>query len=110
MNRSTLRGVVGNLLGVVLCLAPIPVSAAGQQNPPAQQRPFEVNDLFEVESVGQYFGGPYAFSSDGQKLALTRVRAKKTLANYKWEYLWGNAGGDVWVQLKPNNPPMNVTN
>lgn len=63
-----------------------------------------------MESVGQYFGGPYAFSSDGQQLAFTRVRAKKTLANYKWEYLWGNAGGDVWVQLKPTDAPMNVTN
>lgn len=110
MNRSTLRRVVGYLTGIALCLAPIPVSAAGQQNTPSQQRPFEVNDLFELESVGQYFGGPYAFSSDGQELAFTRVRAKKTLANFKWEYLWGDAGGDVWVQLKSDDPPMNVTN
>ena len=110
MNRTGLRRVAFCLGGIVLCLAPLSGSAAGQHTSTSQQRPFEVNDLFELESVGQYFGGPYSFSSDGQKLAFTRVRAKKTLANYKWEYLWGNAGGDVWVQLKPTDPPMNVTN
>jgi len=75
-----------------------------------QRRPFEVNDLFELEDVGRYFGGPYAFSSDGQKLAFTRVRPKKTLANYKWEFLWGNAGGDVWLQLSAAEAPLNITN
>jgi dipeptidyl aminopeptidase/acylaminoacyl peptidase len=110
MNRSGLRRVASylGLGGIALCLLPLSMGAA--QSSASQQRPFEVNDLFELESVGQYFGGPYAFSSDGQKLAFTRVRAKKTLANFKWEYLWGNAGGDVWVQLKPTDPPMNVTN
>jgi len=74
------------------------------------QRPFTVNDLFELEDVGRYYGGPYSFSADGQKLAFTRVRAKKTLANHKWEYLWGNAGGDVWVQMGANDAPVNITN
>jgi dipeptidyl aminopeptidase/acylaminoacyl peptidase len=83
----------------------------GSARPPqSQQRPFKVDDLFEIEDIGRYFGGPYAFSPDGQKLAFTRVRAKKTLANHKWEYLWDNAGGDVWVQLSPTEQPVNITN
>ena len=74
------------------------------------QRPFKVDDLFEIEDVGRYFGGPYSFSNDGQRLAFTRVRPKKSLANHKWEYLWGNAGGDVWVQLGAGEQPFNATN
>ncbi|HEY3929109.1 MAG TPA: prolyl oligopeptidase family serine peptidase [Candidatus Koribacter sp.] len=80
-----------------------------QDAAPAKQRPFEVNDLFELESVGMYFGGPYSFSPDGKQLAFTRVRAKKYLANYKWEYLWGNAGSDVWLQTSPSESPVNLT-
>lgn len=105
MKRSRSRWVACTLGCLVFWLAPF---AVAQQT--SQKRPFEVNDLFELEGVGQYFGGPYTFSSDGQKLAFTRVRSKKSLANYKWEYLWGNAGGDVWVQLQPNATPVNVTN
>jgi dipeptidyl aminopeptidase/acylaminoacyl peptidase len=74
------------------------------------QRAFRIDDLFEMEDIGRYFGGPYAFSTDGKKLAFTRVRAKKTLGNFKWEYLWGNAGGDVWLQESPDKDPVNLTN
>ena len=38
-----------------------------------------------------------------------RVRAKKTLKNHKWEYLWGNAGADVWLQRAPGEAPVNLT-
>ena len=57
------------------------------------QRAFQVDDLFELESVGRYFGGPYAFSTDGKKLAFTRVRPKKGLANFRLEYPMGKRGG-----------------
>src|SRR4029079_7881757 len=76
----------------------------------SQQRPFQVSDLFEIEEMGWYYGGPYAFSTDGTKLAFTRIRAKKDLANHKWEYLWHNAGGDVWVQATSTSAPVNITN
>ena len=76
----------------------------------AAQRPFTVDDLFEIEDIGRYYGGPYAFSSDGKQLAFTRVRPKKSLANHKWEYLWGNAGGDIWIQPDPASNPINITN
>lgn len=78
--------------------------------PTSSLRPFSVDDLFELEDIGHYYGGPYAFSEDGKKLAFTRVRSKKTLANHKWEYLWGNAGGDVWVQKRSGEEPVNITN
>ena len=82
--------------------------ASAQQ--PASQRLFTVNDLFEIEGIGRYYGGPYTFSSDEQRFAFTRIRAKKSLSNFKWEFLWWNAGADVWVQLTPGAEPVNVTN
>lgn len=66
------------------------------------QRLFEVDDLFEVEGVGRYYGGPYAFSADEQRLAYTRVRPKKTLSNFKWEYLWESEG----IGKHPDDPRM----
>lgn len=88
----------------------LPLTCAAQEQTSQRQRPFDVNDLFELEAIGRYLGGPYAFSSDGQKLAFTRVRPKKTLANYKLEFLWDNAGGDVWIQRAAAEPPVNITN
>lgn len=86
------------------------VCTLAQGAPTGNQRPFEVNDLFELEDVGRYFGGPYSFSPDGKEFAFSRVRAKKHLANYKWEYLWGNAGSDVWLQGSSSETPINLTN
>jgi dipeptidyl aminopeptidase/acylaminoacyl peptidase len=77
--------------------------------PSGNRRPFEVNDLFELEDLGQFYGGPYAYSADGRRLAYTRIRPKKTLANFTWEFLWGNAGADVWVQLRSGDAPVNIT-
>ncbi len=73
-------------------------------------RPLKIDDLFEIEGLGMYYGGPYAFSPDGRALAFTRKRAKKTLRNHKWEYLWGNAAGDVWLQREPGADAVNLTN
>lgn len=98
------------LFGALVALSALLLPHTSHAKRPQGQRPFQVNDLFEVEDVGRYFGGPYAFSADGQKLAFTRVRPKKTLSNHKWEYLWGNAGGDVWVQLSATDQPVNITN
>jgi dipeptidyl aminopeptidase/acylaminoacyl peptidase len=76
----------------------------------AAPRPIKVDDLFEIEGIGMYYGGPYAFSPDGRAIAFTRRRAKKTLKNHKWEYLWGNAAGDVWIQRAPGGKAINLTN
>jgi dipeptidyl aminopeptidase/acylaminoacyl peptidase len=77
---------------------------------PHAARPLKVDDLFEIEGLGMYYGGPYAFAPDAKALAFTRKRAKKTLKNHKWEYLWGNAAGDVWLQRAPGEAPVNLTN
>ena len=73
------------------------------------RRPFRLDDIFELEDLGRYYGGPWAFSPDGRSLAFTRIRPKKTLTNHKWEYLWGNAGGDVWLQPAPGEPAAVLT-
>ncbi len=85
-------------------------AARGQGAATEAARPLRIDDMFEMESLGQYYGGPWAFAPDGKALAFERVRAKKTLANHKWEYLWGNAGGDIWLQRAPGEKPVNLTN
>src|SRR5712692_10249286 len=94
---------------LVLALLTLFGASSTRSSSTPNQRPFKVHDLFELEGVGRYFGGPYAFSADGKKLAITRVRPKRTLANHKWEFLWDNAGGDIWVQFSPGDPPINIT-
>jgi dipeptidyl aminopeptidase/acylaminoacyl peptidase len=69
----------------------------------------QVDDLFELEDIGRYYGGPYDFAPDGGALAFTRVRAKKSWTNHKWEYLWGSNGADVWLQPAPGAAPVPVT-
>src|SRR5690625_361395 len=73
----------------------------------AQQRPFEVDDLFRLQDVGEAFGGPFAFSASGE-LALVIRRPRAEMADYRWEWLAGNAAGDVWVQ-KDEQPAVNLT-
>jgi dipeptidyl aminopeptidase/acylaminoacyl peptidase len=96
--------VMAMLLLFVASLAVQDLAAAAKSN---GGRPFRVDDLFEIESLGRYYGGPYSFSNDGT-LAFTRVRPKRELTNHKWEYLWGNAGSDVWLQ-SGNDAPVNLT-
>jgi dipeptidyl aminopeptidase/acylaminoacyl peptidase len=72
------------------------------------RRPFEASDLFRVESLGKYFGGPYDISAAGS-LALTRLRRLQDLQDYKREYLFGNDRGDVWVQRSSASSLQNVT-
>ncbi|MDQ6827340.1 MAG: prolyl oligopeptidase family serine peptidase, partial [Gemmatimonadota bacterium] len=47
-------------------------------------------------------------SVDGQRLAITRVRPKKTRADLTW-FLWDNATADIWVQMRPSDLPANIT-
>jgi dipeptidyl aminopeptidase/acylaminoacyl peptidase len=80
------------------------------QSQPTTQRPFRVDDLFELEQMGEDYGGPFVFSPDGESLAVVRIRPSKTLANYTWEFLWRNAGADVWLQKPGSAALVNVTN
>ena len=98
-------------LGLAILVAALLSGAArAQQTAAAAQRLFTVDDLFDIEATGRYYGGPYAFSADEQKLAFTRIRSKRSLANFKWEFLWWNAGADVWVQPSRGASPVNITN
>jgi dipeptidyl aminopeptidase/acylaminoacyl peptidase len=74
-----------------------------------QRRALNVNDLFELEGIAHGYGGPFAFSPDGRSLAFTRLRPRKTLADHQREFLIGNDRGDVWLQEKPGDPPVNLT-
>jgi dipeptidyl aminopeptidase/acylaminoacyl peptidase len=94
-------GAVG-LLAMSLAYASVAV--------PKAQRPFEVDDMFMEEDIGRFFGGPYALSNVGQSLAFTRVRVPKAFDGPMLTDLHGNAGGDVWVQLKPDEAAFNLTN
>ena len=85
--------------------------AASSSIPSARQvaqRAFSVDDLFELEGVGRYYGGPYAFSPDGRRLAITRLRPKRTNPDQTW-FIWDNATADVWVQMDPGQAPARIT-
>ncbi len=75
-----------------------------------KKRPFSVDDVFALESLGFYYGGPFAFSPDGSKLAVARQRPRTQWATHKTEGLWYNAGGDIWVQNDPKSAPRKITN
>lgn len=93
----------------LIFLAALLVAFNGSVIAAGKQRPYGVDDIFRLESLGLLFGGPYAFGPVGHTLAFTRVRPDSALVNHKWEYLWRNAGGDVWVQSVVGDKPENIT-
>jgi dipeptidyl aminopeptidase/acylaminoacyl peptidase len=99
------RLVLGCLivLGAFVASSPTPSAQA-----PTTRRAFTVDDIFELEGVGRYYGGPYAFSPDGSRLAITRLRPKRTNPDQTW-FIWDNATADVWVQMDPRQAPVRVT-
>ena len=62
--RKSLRICVVFALGFCLLLA-----AAATAEESGALRPLKIDDIFEMEGVGRYYGGPYAFSPDGRALA-----------------------------------------
>jgi dipeptidyl aminopeptidase/acylaminoacyl peptidase len=103
MSADRLRKVRLFFLAVLLIAFSGPAIASGKQ------KPYGVDDTFRLERLGLLFGGPYAFGPEGHTLAFTRIRPDSTLINHKWEYLWRNAGGDVWVQSVVGDKPENIT-
>ncbi len=109
MNR---REIKINASVIMLCLLSVGISkprVVFAQERTALHRSFTVDDLFELESVGRYYGGPFAFSPDGQALVFSRLRAQKTLHDFSREFLWGAADSDLWIQKHPQELPVPLT-
>jgi dipeptidyl aminopeptidase/acylaminoacyl peptidase len=96
------------LLAVCAAMSFLTANSAELERESIRDQHFSVDDLFRIEKMGMFYGGPYSWSVNGA-LAFTRVRPRDTVANYKWDYLWGNEGGDVWVQADANSIPVPIT-
>ncbi len=68
-------------------------------------RKFEVDDLFRMEHLGRFYGGPFSFSPDGRSLAYVLQRPKETAALHKYPRLVGNDRADVWLVEPMGGPP-----
>ncbi len=99
---------------IVVLFAYVFVSpVAGQENStaPKNLRPFRVDDLFEMESLGLgSFGGSVVLSPDGRSLAFVRQRAAKTIQFIEGTPWFGDLGADVWLQTAPGEKAINITN
>ncbi len=73
-------------------------------------RKFQPDDLFRLEQIGRYFGGPFSFSPDGSMLAYVVQRGKETATLHKQDFLWGNDRADVWLaDLQSGVEAVNLT-
>lgn len=91
-------------LAAVFSMAP-----ALAQSADAHHRPFTLDDLFELEGIGRYYGGPFCFSPDGNALAFVRVRPQQLTKDFSMDFLWGAERSDVWIQNHPQDAPMKLT-
>jgi dipeptidyl aminopeptidase/acylaminoacyl peptidase len=94
------------LLIVLLCV----IAGAGVLRAQQSGRPLTLDDLFKLEGFGRYYGGPVAFSPDGEWLAYDITRAKNTMLHHKHEYLWGNDHSDVFLVSTKGGASKNLTN
>ncbi len=71
----------------------------------------QVEDLFQLEQIGRYYGGAYSFAPDGKRLAYVVQRSKTTTKNHKQDFLWNNDRADIWlVDLAAStSKPVNLT-
>ncbi len=94
-----------HLIAWISCivLAWLPTAHAGAP----ELRAFMLDDLFQLEGIGEAFGGPYSFSQRGS-LAFVRLRPRSSVADYRWEWLAGNAAADIWLQ-QGQSVPANLT-
>jgi dipeptidyl aminopeptidase/acylaminoacyl peptidase len=87
-----------------------PMRRASAQGGDPHHRPLAIDDMFELEGMGRYYGGPYAFAPDGNALAFVRVRAQKYTKDFSMDYMWGAERSDVWIQKSPQSAPEKLTN
>ena len=105
--RKTLVAIVGFRAAAAL-LTPLAMFATVEVTA-QQQRPMQVDDLFEIQGLARDFSGAERLSPDGQSAAFSWSRAYKTRSSYS--YLAAGRGGDsdVWVQAKPGAKAVNIT-
>jgi dipeptidyl aminopeptidase/acylaminoacyl peptidase len=72
-------------------------------------RTLAVDDLFRIEQIGRYYGGPFSFSPHGGTLAYVLQRPKETATLHIQRPLAGNDRADIWLVELPAGTPRNVT-
>jgi dipeptidyl aminopeptidase/acylaminoacyl peptidase len=72
-------------------------------------RKLEVDDLFRLQQLGRYFGGPFGFSPDGKTLAYVLQRPKATASLHKQDFLFGNDRADIWLVDLLDGRPRKLT-
>jgi dipeptidyl aminopeptidase/acylaminoacyl peptidase len=72
-------------------------------------RTLEVDDLFRIEQIGRYYGGPFSFSPAGGTLAYVLQRPKETATLHTQRPLAGNDRADIWLVELPAGIPRNLT-
>lgn len=80
----------------------------------AQRRPFTVSDLFRLQELGIFAGGPYAYSIGGGALAITILRPINTDPSQRWSELQAglihsDGTADIWVQGAMGEPLRDIT-
>ncbi|WP_319421116.1 S9 family peptidase [Pleurocapsa sp. FMAR1] len=68
-----------------------------------------IEDLFNLEQIGRYYGGAYSFSPDGKTLAYVVQRAKATTKNHKQDFLHDNDRADIWLADLATSKSFNLT-
>lgn len=72
-------------------------------------RPMNLDDLSNLQQIAWGYGGPFAFSPDGQQLAFAVQRPKRT-AKFHTGNLSGVDRADIFVVSVSGGPAINITN
>jgi dipeptidyl aminopeptidase/acylaminoacyl peptidase len=90
-----------NLRRFILCICLLVMgSVQAGSGAGTVQRPLQIEDLFALQDLDSFLGGPFAFSPGAARLAFVSVRAKSDGCGHDWAILRGSACGDVWLQEK----------
>lgn len=77
----------------------------------SEQAPFQPDDLFKLESIDSsaLYGGAFAFSPDGRRIAYVKARPRATTPSREFEKISNEANrNEVWVQLEEGAKPINI--
>lgn len=100
------QGLILSFLLLLSCLAGADSRAQSRDR---GGRPLSLDDLFNVQELGNYFGGPIDFSPDGRSLAFVIQRARRTARHFN-SWLGGNDRADIYIISPEDRRPVNITN